>query len=366
MTYTARTIVTVLSLTLLCAYVLPLCGCAEDAPSAESNPSQQNTVESMVPPTIPARGYFKGFSSLLPPDGDFEAAYSHAAVSGADFANTWVGAHDSGYWNLAEDLGGWWGDQFVDGLTRGNGMFPVINLSFIDRDTAGSLKLRQPPDADYSGLNDDSFRRAYREAAVAAVRAVRPAYISLGNEVNRWYEQYGDTPGDPNNFRHFVTLYNGTYDMVKAVSPETKVFCIFAREIVSENREADMSVLQMFDASRLDVAAFTSYPFAVQAINTPSDMSDDYYSEVIERAGLTDKPFGFTELGWSTLDAFGGEEGQAAFLSDAAGRLTLGQSLDLHLFGWWSLYDLEGDPHETGLVDRDGREKPAYEVWEAL
>ena len=245
--------------------------------------------------------------------------------------NTWVGAEDSGYWNLAEYLGGWWGDTFVQGLTRGNGMFPIINLSFIDRDASGSLVLSQPPDTQYRGLDDDSFRKAYREAAVAAVRTVHPAYISLGNEVNRWYEQYGSSPVDPNSFIHFVTLYEETYDAVKAVSPETKVFCIFAREIVSENREADMSVLQLFDSSKMDVVAYTSYPFAVHDIGSPSDMPDDYYSVAIKQAGLAGKPFGFTELGWSTLEAFGGEDAQALFLGDATDRFTCGQGLDLHL-----------------------------------
>ena len=361
-----RTTVVLVSLAILCTLTLSMCGCAQSAPSAEPDTSTSGPSEGFAPPGIPERGYFKGFSSLLPPDGDFESTYTHAAASGADFVNTWVGAEESGYWNLAENLRGWWGNTFVDGLTRSNGMFPIINLSFIDRDASGGLTLHEPPNANYSGLNDESFRKAYRDAAVAAVKAVHPAYISLGNEVNRWYEQYGDTPEDPNNFRHFVTLYNGTYDVVKSISPETKVFCVFAREIVSENRESDMNVLRFFDPSKMDVLAYTSYPFAVQGISEPSDVPDDYYSKAIADAGLAAKLFGFMELGWSTLDAFGGEDGQARFLGDAAGRLTRGRGLDLHLFGWWSLYDLEGDPHRTGLVAADGREKPAYKVWGAL
>ena len=66
------------------------------------------------------------------------------------------------------------------------------------------------------------------------------------------------------------------------------------------------------------------------------------------------------------MDFFGGEAAQAGFLTDAAGRLTIGQGMDLHLLGWWSLYDLEGDPHGTGLITQDGREKPAYEIWKNM
>ena len=84
-------------------------------------------------PSVPDAGFYRGFASILPPDGDFESAYSKAAAH-ADFVNIWVGAPEAGYRDLAEYLGGGWGDTFVEELVRGNGMFPVINLSFIGRE----------------------------------------------------------------------------------------------------------------------------------------------------------------------------------------------------------------------------------------
>jgi hypothetical protein len=267
---------------------------------------------------------------------------------------------------LAEYLGGWWGDTFVGGFTRGNGMFPIVNLSFIDRDHTGRLALHVPPGAGYDVLSSSAFRAAYRDAAVEAVIALQPSFISLGNEVNRWYEDYGASAEDPNSFLHFVSLYEETYDAVKTVSPHTTVFCIFAREIVDENRQADMDVLKLFDPARLDMVAFTSYPFSVEGITVPEDVPDNYYAGPLLEAGLSGKPVAFTELGWSTLEPFGGEMGQATFLRDAAGRLTAARGLDLRLLAWWSLYDLTGDPHRTGLLAADDREKPAFSVWETL
>jgi hypothetical protein len=308
---------------------------------------------------------FKGFASVLPPDGDLESAYKVAAAH-ADFVGTWVGAEDSGYWNLAEYLGGWWGDTFVRDFTRGNGMFPILNLSFIDRDDAGGLVLHTPPGVGYDVLSSPAFRTAYRDAAVETVKVSRPAFVSLGNEVNRWYEDYGVGVDDPNGFQHFVSLYEETYDAVKAASPETTVFCIFAREVVDRNRQADMEVLKLFDPARLDMVAFTSYPFSVQGVRAPGDIDDDYYAGPLAGAGLSGKPLAFTELGWSTLDAFGGESAQATFLQHAAGRLTRDRGLDLRLLAWWSLYDLSGDPHLTGLLAADGREKPAFAIWKSL
>lgn len=319
------------------------------------------TVEPADSPRTPPTGYFRGFASLLPPNGDFEAAWQKAAES-ADFAGIWVGAADSGYWNLAEYLAGPWGKSFIEEFTRSNGMFPIINLSFIDKDPAtGRLVLQVPPGQKYSSLSDPDFREAYKEGALAAVRAARPLYISLGNEVNRWYEQYGAE--GPNGFGQFVSLYEEIYHAIKELSPQTRIFCIFAREIVEENREAELEVLSLFDPGKMDLLAFTSYPFAVQGINRVADIPDDYYSRASDYLGTKNIPFGFTELTWSTLEPFGGEAAQARFLRDATGRLTAGQGLNLQLLGWWSLYDLEADPHGTGLISRDGREKEAYQAW---
>ncbi|MFO8009804.1 MAG: hypothetical protein R6U89_03220 [Dehalococcoidia bacterium] len=354
---------------LVLAATLLACGACQESDNNNTATPTKTGNTPITPadsPRMPARDYYKGFASLLPPDGDFEAIYRKASEN-AEFVDIWVGAADSGYWNLGNYLRGDWGANFVEGLTRENGMFPIINLSFIDRDPqTGKLILKTPEGGSYSGLADPAFRTAYKRGALDAVRASKPLYLSLGNEVNRWYEQYGAESGDPNGFQHYVSLYEEIYDAVKEISPETKVFRVFAREIVDENREAGLEVLEMFDPDKVDILALTSYPFAVQGINIVSDIPDDYYSRVLEHFNAPGKPFGFTELGWSTLEAFGGEEGQAAFLEDAAGRLTAGQGLNLHLLGWFSLYDLESDPHKTGLISLNGEEKQAFKVWSGL
>ena len=344
---------------LLALIVFPVPACAGKSIPADT------LLTPMESPAVPERGYFKGFAAVLPPNGDFEMSYKQAGTH-ADFVNTWVGAEESGYWNLAEHLSGWWGETFVDELTRGNGMFPILNLSFIDVDAGGRLTLKEPDGISYDGLADPDFRDAYRDAAVLAVKASRPAYISIGNEVNRWYEHYGASPENPNGFAHFVSLYEETYDAIKAISPATKVFCVFAREVVAENRAADPSALGLFDESRLDLVAYTSYPFAVKGIRDPSAIPDDYYTATLAATGMAGKPFGFTEVAWSSLPEFGGESAQRRFMHDVAGRLTRAQGVDLHLLGWWALYDIHAAPHQSGLIASDGREKPAYEAWKSL
>ena len=195
------------------------------------------------------------------------------------------------------------------------------------------------------------------------VESSKPLFLSLGNEVNRWYEVYGIDEDDPNGFQNYVSLYNEIYYEVKRLSPKTQVFCVFAREIVSENREADLSFLSLFNTSKLDILVFTSYPSALKGVKNPSDLADNYYSRALEYA--PDKPLGFSELGWPALEFFGGETGQANFLEQVTGRLTLERGIDLRLLCWAWLCDLS-DSDTVGLITRDGTEREAYQIWRSL
>jgi hypothetical protein len=210
-------------------------------------------------------------------------------------------------------------------------------------------------------LSDPAWREAYKKAVLDIVRAARPKYLSLGNEVNRWYEEYGED--GPNGFKQYVSLYEEIYDEAKKLSPEIKIFCVFAREIVSENREANLEVLRLFDPSKVDLLVFTSYPYAVRGISSPFDVPDDYYSRAADY--MPGKPFGFTEIAWPSLDAFGGEQAQAAFIEQAANRLTRGRGIKLRLLGWPWLHDLD-ENDAVGLIGVDGAEKPAYAAWKNL
>jgi hypothetical protein len=238
-------------------------------------------------------------------------------------------------------------------------MFPLIHLSFIGHDTS----LAAPPSMSDATLADSEWREAYKKAALNVVKVAKPKYLSLGNEVNRWNERYGANAANLNGFQHYVSLYHDLYDAVKTVSPKTMVFCTFAREIVAENREADLEVLSMFSPEKMDMLVFTSYPYAVQRISRPQDIPDDYYARAASY--MSEKPFGFSELGWAALDAFGGEQAQADFINQAATRLTREQGLDLKLFGWTWLHGLD-DNDPVALIKRDGTPRQAYETWQNI
>lgn len=293
----------------------------------------------------------------VPGNGQSFAEAHHQASLSAEFSPVW--GKPSPFYELAGDISGDWGQTFIQKYLRVNDMFPLVHLSFID----AGISLKAPPGMTEATLSNPVWRQSYKHAALNAVTTARPLYLSIGNEVNRWYEKHGIGEDNPDGFQHYVSLYHETYDAVKKLSPGTKVFCTFSREIVSENREANLEVLSMFQPPKMDILVLTSYPYAISGINRVSDIPDDYYSRALSY--MPGKPFGFSELAWSSLDAFGGEQGQADFITLAATRLTVAQGVDLHLFGWPWLHDLD-DNDSIGLIKRDGTERLAYQAWQEL
>lgn len=286
----------------------------------------------------------------------FADAYKNASKY-AEFAPVW--GRPTPFYRMASELSGDWGQTFLKQYIRANSMFPIIHMSFI----GARMTLEGPPGIISPTLDNSDWRKAYKQAAIDIVKAARPLYLSLGNEVNRWYEQYGTRNNDPNGFQHYVSLYSEIYQAIKDISPQTKVFCTFAREIVAQNREADLAVLKMFDANKMDLLVFTSYPYSVKGIGRPDKIPDDYYVRAAEY--MPGKPFGFSELGWPALEAFGGEQAQADFITQAASRLTLKQGINLHLFGWAWLSALDNND-AIALIKRDGNPRPAYQAWQAV
>ncbi|MES0326499.1 MAG: hypothetical protein ABUK18_11565, partial [Candidatus Bathyarchaeia archaeon] len=301
--------------------------------------------------SIPQRAFYMGFLPSSSKDQSIDDAYQMASQS-SEIVPIW--GRPSPFYEMADELSGVWGEALVEGFTRGNGMIPLIHFSFIDE----GLTLKIPPGLEGSSLSDPDWRSAYKNAILEALVAAEPIYLSVGNEVNRWYEEHGVDSSD--GFQHFVSLYEEIYDAVKELSPETRVFCTFSREIVDENREADLDVFALFDSEKMDMLIITSYPYALAGVNRPEDIPDDYYLEVAE--SMSGKPFGFSEVSWSSLEAFGGEEGQAGFLEQLVGRLTVEQDIELRLLMWSWLTDL-GEEDTTGLIGWDGRQKRAYESW---
>jgi hypothetical protein len=148
----------------------------------EGNGEQTTTITPADSPAMPARGYFKGSLPNAPAGVDMSLAYSEVAKT-MEFVPVW--GRPTPFYDLAADLSGDYGSMWVEQLIRGNGMFPFIHMSFLDT----GVTLKVPAGMSGATLSDANWRQAYKQAALDVVRAARPLYFSVGNEVNRWYEK---------------------------------------------------------------------------------------------------------------------------------------------------------------------------------
>ncbi len=335
-------------------------GAPADGALADGAPADAR--QPLVPvddPELPPRGFYLGVIPWPATGQDLVAAH----VQVAQYAEFYSAHADAPFYDAPQV----YQDSYlavIDNLIRGNGMFPIVTVNFFGKTNEVGY-LVTPPDLPDATLSDPAWRQRYKEATLALVELARPRYLSIGNEVNFWYDQFGDSPEEPNGFHHYVTLYEELYDEVKAISPETEVFCVFERERVRDHAEADLGVLELFDPAKLDLLAFTSYPFAVQGINRASDIPDDYYTQIFDY--VPEVPLSFTELAWPSLSAFDGEAGQVDFLTDMANRLTRDQGIDLELFSWLFLHDAPTvDPLDSGLLTTDDVARAVYGTWQAL
>ena len=198
-------IMILISIALCLMMFMPGCNKSDSEP-------ENLTVTPFDSPSIPQRGFYMGILPIPEEGQSFEESYLQAAVF-ADFIPVW--GRPSPFYELANDLSGSWGQTFVEQYARGNGMFPIINMSFID----AGMTLVSPPGVDEPALSNTEWRQAYRQSVLEVVEVIRPYYLSLGNEVNRWYEKYGAMENDANGFQNYVSLYEEIYDAVKEILP---------------------------------------------------------------------------------------------------------------------------------------------------
>ena len=250
------------------------------------------------------------------------------------------------------------------GLALRYGFTPLVTLGFYRDAPGGGVE----PTLSWTNSDD---RDKFKQVAVTIAQQYQPRHLALGGEVNRYYEH------DPAGFDDFVAAYAETYDAIKAVSPQTLVFPIFQLEMTkgggylmgrSQERQPQWELLDRF-GERLDLAAFTTYPFLDYA--APADLPEDYYAEI---AAHTARLLAFTEIGWPSalLDTapdseYGGsEEEQVAFVHRFF-QLTSDTNLALALWAF---------PHDLGLASpnsamasialrhNDGTPKPALAAWQ--
>jgi hypothetical protein len=355
-------------LLLSAAALLLAASCGSGTVSPASTGPAVATASSTTSPTSTASGpgcaLRMGVAGLIPANWP--------APSAEDWTAMYESLHETGSllgiytnWNDSAEKAG----QVPGSIATAFGLAPTYDftpfaaLGFA-RDVAGGVE----PTVDWT---DSAQKEQAQQAAVEVARRFGPAYLGLGVEVNRLFES------DPAAFDAFVAGYAAMYDAIKAASPTTLVFPIFQLEMMkggaylmggSEARQPQWALLDRF-AGRMDLAAFTTYPFLDAA--SPADLPDGYYSQI---ATHTSAPIAFTEIGWPsaplstapTSEYGGSPDEQAAFVRRF---FELTQGLDVRAELWAFPNDLNPDfPNaamtSVSLRDNHGTAKPALAAWQ--
>jgi hypothetical protein len=227
-------------------------------------------------------------------------------------------------------------------------------------------------------------RAAYRNFTLRIVREFHPRYLGLASEINTYQDTH------PEDFTNFLSLYNETFNLVKAEAPETQIFVTFQWEelnnlIPSVAQGTPYSVnwdqLEQFEPS-LDLWVISSYPFVI--FPSGAEIPPDYYTPLLSR---TSKPLAVAEGGYSStpVGSFPGDpQSQMDYLnaihSQIGGkRLTFWIYLllnDFDLDSYARLMHQNGQKSEdintlamfasVGLTGSDRIPKPGMATWDSF
>lgn len=105
-----------------------------------------------------------------------------------------------------------------------------------------------------TNLGTYELRQLGIEQAVNISRDYHPKYFCIGNKVDIYYWNCSQE-----DFDNYVSLVAETYDAVKDVSPNTKIFVVFRLDIIDAYN--GWFLIEKFNKSKLDLFGFTSYPY---------------------------------------------------------------------------------------------------------
>lgn len=214
-------------------------------------------------------------------------------------------------------------------------------------------------------------------ADVERIAQMHPEYLNLCAEVNFMYHFHRD------QFDAFVPIYREAYNLVKSISPETKIG--FSMLDILWVGYGQWNLPAELGLDKLDFIAYTSYPDPFfydgrLGATTIDAFPADWYS--LPRIVYPNIPILLTELGWSSRDR-GSDADQAKFIQNLP---RLFESLKPELVTWAVLSDisffdasilpesalaflasLNVDPHilfdrfnGMGLTTSEGANKPGW------
>jgi hypothetical protein len=317
---------------------------------------------------INSRNFLIGVTPTPSLNGTLEEIYGTAG-SVADVMNLWFVKVP--WYNTTEHLKKP-ATQWLLGLINSSGLTPIFELNFWTIEN-GKVILQIPPymNSNTTNLGTPELRQLWIEQAVNVSRDYHPKYFCIGNEVDTYYWNCSQE-----DFDNYVSLVSETYEAIKTVSPETKLFIVFRLDTIDSYD--GWFLIEKFDKDKIDLFGFTSYPYMLgypgpARYEKPSDMPSDYYTRIMNYT--RDKPIVFSEIGWTSSELLrgGSEQEQVEFL---LWFLEHTKGMPLEIVSWLCLHDIRTVEEETepnakpndfaGLRYKNGTEKAVWSYWQAL
>ena len=235
---------------------------------------------------------------------------------------------------------------------------------------------QEPPPPGSSFSNPD-VRQKFQEYTLDAVTKTSPEYVSLGIEVNMYYHGFGIE-----DFVYLNSLINETADLVRTVSPQTKVITSFQYEhFLAFSQIYGWEPLENYEWN-VDFLGFSTFPMSALIWQDPSRLPPDYYTQILYHLPPNITPetlkLTFSEMSFpSRPEPAAGIDGSEKHQHNGVVRfIELAAELgNIEFVNYWYLHDdgTFGKMTSFGLIESTstpegtpGKKKPSYYIWEQL
>jgi len=233
----------------------------------------------------------------------------------------------------------------------------------------------QDPPPPGSKFENPAVRQAFKDYSLDVIAQIEPEYISLGTEINMYYHDAGIP-----DFVHLNSLINETADLIRSVSPETKIITSVQWEhLLLFSVSNGWEPIENFEWN-IDILGISSFPMAFLKYVDPSKLPPNYYTQIFSHFPPNHTPetlaIAFTEVGFPSRpeQGYDGSEkhqnnGVVTFIERAA------QFEHLEFVDYWYLHDHDGFERQTsfGLIESTvtpggtpGKRRPSFYIWEQL
>ena len=188
-----------------------------------------------------------------------------------------------------------------------------------------------PRDMQFTSLNESRFKERFADFMIAFLdRYPKIKYVEIGNEVDIYLNIH------PEQVYEFKDFYSYVHDEIKAEHPNVKVGTIFAYHAAKQSNSTWI-IEELNDIG--DFNGFTVYVHQDKYyFNGSMDDVKPYFDEIDGISG--DKPYAFTETGWSSSSTLGSsEEMQSEYVGEVFSILKERKNR-VEFFTWYMSHDI--------------------------